>query len=245
MSGRDLPERREVVEDPQTAAVRRDHEVAVPDRQIPDRRHRQVQAQRLPALAVVERHEHRVRVVPAKSRPRRNGSSRTALTSAPAGRPLAISTHVAPPSRVRRDAGAASSARLVLQRGVGRVPVEVRRLDRARSPRRARGRRRHVRHVAPLSRVTWIWPSSVPAQITRPSTYDGASVTIAPRDSSGLISVQVCPPVVVFQTELAPKSSVAGRCGAKISGGVADAAKARAARRARRPATGRTGDRSG
>src|SRR5688572_3768504 len=75
---------------------------------------------------------------------------------------------------------------------------------------------------APWSRVTWIWLSSVPAQITRASTYDGPSVAIAPRDSSGLISIQVWPPVAVFQTELAPNSNVFGSVGANVNGGVAE-----------------------
>src|ERR1043166_4534058 len=77
--------------------------------------------------------------------------------------------------------------------------------------------------VAPPSRVTWICPSSVPAQIQRAFTNDGAMVYTTPgcraeavgdvaylptfagtsesvRVRSGEILPQLCPPVVVRHT---------------------------------------------
>ena len=53
--GCDLPQRRDVVEDPEAAAVRADDDVVVVDHEIADRRGRHVQPQRLPVIAVVER----------------------------------------------------------------------------------------------------------------------------------------------------------------------------------------------
>ena len=55
VAGVDLPQRRDVVENPDAAAVRADHEVVVLDHQIADRRRRHVQPQRLPVIAIVER----------------------------------------------------------------------------------------------------------------------------------------------------------------------------------------------
>ena len=51
-----LVERREVVEDPERAAVGRDHQIGVLHDQVVDRRDRQVARQPLPRAAVVERH---------------------------------------------------------------------------------------------------------------------------------------------------------------------------------------------
>ena len=73
------------------AAVRADDEVVVLDHEVADRRRRHVQPQRLPVLAVVERDVDLPVSVPANSRPRRFGSSRTALTMPPSGMPCTIS----------------------------------------------------------------------------------------------------------------------------------------------------------
>ena len=51
----DLAQRRDVVEDPEAAAVRADDQVVVLDDEVADRRRRHVQPQRLPVVAVVER----------------------------------------------------------------------------------------------------------------------------------------------------------------------------------------------
>ncbi len=53
---RDLPQRRDVVENPDAAPVRADDEVVVFDDEIADRGRGHVQSQRLPVVAVVERH---------------------------------------------------------------------------------------------------------------------------------------------------------------------------------------------
>ncbi len=50
-----LPQRADVIKDPEGAAVSRDDQIVVLDDQVVDRRHRQVQLQRLPLAAVVER----------------------------------------------------------------------------------------------------------------------------------------------------------------------------------------------
>ena len=52
-----VPQHADVVQDPEAAAVRRDDQIVVLDRQVAHRRRRQVQLQRLPVVAVVERHE--------------------------------------------------------------------------------------------------------------------------------------------------------------------------------------------
>ena len=51
----ELAQQRDVVEDPERAAVRRREQVAVLNQQIVHRNDRQVQSQRLPVTAVVER----------------------------------------------------------------------------------------------------------------------------------------------------------------------------------------------
>ncbi len=76
-------------------------------------------------------------------------------------------------------------------------------------------------HFAPPSMVTWIRPSPVPAQSTFTSSGEGASAVMVPRADgftvdaylpalagtshvwrvrSPLIGVQLCPPLMVFQT---------------------------------------------
>ena len=82
----ELPQRRHVVEDPEAAAVRRDGEIVAVDDQIADRGVRQVQRQRLPVVAVVER-DVDVALGAGKSSPRVFGSSRTTLTGAFVARP--------------------------------------------------------------------------------------------------------------------------------------------------------------
>ena len=52
-----LAQGREVVEDPERPAVRGDHQIIVFDHQVVDGSGRQVQLERLPATAVVKRHE--------------------------------------------------------------------------------------------------------------------------------------------------------------------------------------------
>ena len=56
LTARDLPQRRDVVEDPDAAPVRADDQVVVLDDEIAHRRRRHVQPQRLPVVAIVERH---------------------------------------------------------------------------------------------------------------------------------------------------------------------------------------------
>ena len=51
----DLLERRQIVENPESAPLRRDHEVLMRHLDIGDRRHRQVHLERLPVPAVIER----------------------------------------------------------------------------------------------------------------------------------------------------------------------------------------------
>ena len=57
---RQLPQRREVVQDPEGASLGGDHEVAVMDLEVGDGRHRQVELERLPPDSVVERDIHPV-----------------------------------------------------------------------------------------------------------------------------------------------------------------------------------------
>src|SRR5258708_35098309 len=54
IAGRALPQRLDVIEHPESPAVRSCDEVVFVQREIADRRRRQVEAQRLPAIAVVE-----------------------------------------------------------------------------------------------------------------------------------------------------------------------------------------------
>src|SRR5215471_12539863 len=54
---RELPQRREIIEDPEAAAVSADDQVAIVHYQIADRCSQHVQPQRLPVLAVIEADE--------------------------------------------------------------------------------------------------------------------------------------------------------------------------------------------
>ena len=51
-----LAQWRDIVQHPERATVRGGDQVAAVDREVADRRHRQVELQRLPVVAVVERH---------------------------------------------------------------------------------------------------------------------------------------------------------------------------------------------
>ena len=51
-------QRCDVVQDPEPAPVRRDHQIVAVDDQIADRRMRQVQREQLPVVTIVERHIH-------------------------------------------------------------------------------------------------------------------------------------------------------------------------------------------
>src|ERR1700674_2946210 len=95
----------------------------------------------------------------------------------------------------------------------------------------------------PPSRVMWIKPSSVPAQIVSTSLNEGATAEITPRclpfsgsDAanapkfpgisydvrvrSGLITCQLFPASVVLKSTLAAKYSVCGSSGEKTTGNV-------------------------
>ena len=88
--------------------------------------------------------------------------------------------------------------------------------------------------VRPVSRVTWMSPLLVPAQITPGMTVEAASDSIAPRPPSvraavaesmpagmprsGLIAVQVAPPLVVLATYCRPAKSCRLFQGAQSSG---------------------------
>jgi len=55
----DLPQRGDVIEDPEASAVCRDDQIVSMHRQITHRGRRQIQSERLPVIAVVERDKHR------------------------------------------------------------------------------------------------------------------------------------------------------------------------------------------
>ncbi len=56
MAAATLPQRRDVVEDPEPATMRSHDEIVVLNNQIAHRSRRQIQSQRLPIRAVIERH---------------------------------------------------------------------------------------------------------------------------------------------------------------------------------------------
>ena len=165
-SGLQLPQRRDVVEDPERPAVRADHEVVVLDDEVADRGRRHVQPQRLPALAVVEARRRRPRSVPAKSRPAPHRVLAHGVDEPPSGRP-----------RDDLRPGLAAVARAVdvrpqvveaegVDRRVGGAGVEVRGVEqRDLAPRRRAAGGVTSVQCSPPSRVTWIRPSSVPAQM--------------------------------------------------------------------------------
>src|SRR5262245_34130724 len=145
-------------------------------------------------------------------------SSRIAFTAAPAGRPVTISVHVAPLSRVRYargDPGERTTAYTVFESKCDDSIITIG------APPASGGVA--GAQFAPLSRVTKIAPSSVPIQITRLSTYEGDTVEITPFGSPGLISAHVCPAFALFQSEFAAKSSVFGSIGRNTNGALAPA----------------------
>src|SRR5690242_7031406 len=135
--------------------------------------------------------------------------------------PVLISVHVLPPSCVRQKCGFKSSTRSVFAAAyavlLSKCPASMLKM------------RVHALicggvtffHVAPPSIVTWILPSSVPAQMTLRSRGDGDSAVMLPcgltvtwlaylptlagtshvwRARSGLIRVHECAWSFVFQT---------------------------------------------
>ena len=68
VDARDLPQRRDVVEDPERAAVRADRDVVVLDDEISNRRRRHVEPERRPVVAVVER-DPDLRLGPGEQQP--------------------------------------------------------------------------------------------------------------------------------------------------------------------------------
>ncbi len=74
-----LPQRADVVENPESAAVRRNDQIIVLDDQVVHRRHGQIQLQRLPFPAVVKRYINAL-LRSGKEQARALGSTRTACT---------------------------------------------------------------------------------------------------------------------------------------------------------------------
>src|SRR5262245_45804787 len=128
--------------------------------------------------------------------------------------PLLISVHVLPPSCVRQKCGLTSSMRSVLAAAyavsVSKCPASMLKI---RVHGLICGGVTSV-HLTPPSIVTWMLPSSVPAQSTFTSRGDGASAVIDPvgdgfapsaylptlagtahvwRDRPPLMRVQLCP----------------------------------------------------
>ena len=127
--GAERPDRRQVVEDPERAAVGAQHEVVSLDDQVVNRDGRQVELERLPALAVIGREDH----APLGSRVEHALSSSGLRERRGAGRPGAA-------SRREQRPGLAVVARPVevgmhivehvgVDDEVGRRRVERRRLD--------------------------------------------------------------------------------------------------------------------
>ena len=149
---RDLPERRHVVQDPERAPVGRDDEIGVVNRDVVDRGRREVELQRLPAIAAIERDEHpalragiqETRVLRILADDARRDVGRQPVDD---GLPRA--------AEVARAEDAGTMAIGDVDRGrVGDALVVRRRLDRPQPQRllREEARRRHVRpglpHVA-------------------------------------------------------------------------------------------------
>src|SRR5262249_31522946 len=136
------------------------------------------------------------------------------FVAAPAAMPVLISVHVLPPSRVRQRCGFASSTRIVFAAASGvrssKWPASMLNMRvQALIPAGVT-----LVHFAPPSIVTWMLPSSVPAQMTLMFFGDGDSAVIVPagagvtplaylpafagtahvcRVRSGLMRVQLCP----------------------------------------------------
>ena len=141
--------------------------------------------------------------------------------TAPGATPLLISVHVLPPSCVRKKCGFMSSSRSVFTAAyavcVSKCPASILNM---RAHGFITGGVTFV-HLAPPSIVTWIMPSSVPAQSTLMSRGDGESAVIEPlgegvtgsrtcrcsrerptsaRARSPLMRVQLWPPSIVLNT---------------------------------------------
>ena len=135
--------------------------------------------------------------------------------------PLLISVHVLPPSCVRQKCGFQSSTRIVL---AAAYAVSVSKWPASMLKMRVHGLicgGVTLVHFAPPSIVTWMLPSSVPAQRTLTSFGEGESAVIVPsgagvtvlaylpafagtsqvwRVRSPLMRVQLLPPSIVFNT---------------------------------------------
>jgi hypothetical protein len=149
--------------------VRADDEVAVAHVDVADRAVRQVELQRLPMVAVVERHEH-AGLGPGVQQARADGSSRTTLT-APARHPAGDRRQVFPRPWLKDDRGEVVEL-MPIDRG-GRSLVECEALCPDLRPGRAPWARRSPN--SPSSRDSQIKPSSVPDQI-RPSASGESAI---------------------------------------------------------------------
>src|SRR5262245_55189069 len=103
-----------------------------------------------------------------------------AFETAPGAMPVLISVHVFPPSCVRQKCGFISSTRIVFAAAyavaLSKCPASMLKM---RVHGLIAGGVTFV-HFAPPSIVTWILPSSVPAQMTFTSFGDGESAVMAP-----------------------------------------------------------------
>ncbi len=202
--------------------MRADHQVALGDDQVVDRHDRQVQLQRLPVLAVVER-DVEPRSVPAKSRPRCSGSSRMTRVKSSAGMPLVIFVQVFAVV-VRLEEIRLVVVTLVARRGhVGRAGIVRRRLDdRDQRPVRRGLAGLTLSQVSPPSRVMLIRPSSEPAQMhagldRRLGDREdrrvglGAGVVLGDRSAGGLHRLRVGARQV--RADRVPALTLVGRCG--------------------------------
>jgi hypothetical protein len=124
----ELAQRRQVVEDPERPAVRARDEVATPHDEVADRAVGQIELQRLPALAVVERHEH-ARLGAGVEQPAPLGVLAHDVDETAARNPRAIGGPVLPASRSGRRTASGRRAGGARRRVAG-VGVEVRRLER-------------------------------------------------------------------------------------------------------------------
>src|SRR6266436_7781084 len=120
-----------------------------------------------------------VSVLPYR-RPFTLGSSRIEFVTAPGAIPLLISVHVRPPSCVRHKWGFMSSTRIVFAAAyavfTSKCPASMLKM---RVHGLICGGVTFV-HFAPPSVVTWMLPSSVPAQRTLMLFGDGESAVIVP-----------------------------------------------------------------
>jgi hypothetical protein len=149
------------------------------------------------------------------------GSSRIEFAAAPGAMPLSISVHVLPPSCVRQKCGLRSSIRSVF---AAAYAVSLSKCPASMLKMRVHGLIAAgvtFDHAPPPLVVTWIAPSSLPAQTTLMSSGDRASAVIEPsgagvtvlaylpavegtahvwRVRSPLMRVQLLPPSMVLNT---------------------------------------------